>query len=282
MNEPRPFPSPIHAALLTVMGLFLSGAVATAISDWMSPTAALGFGTAVGLGVTGALGAASIPPPHGPRVGLRGFALRNLLPILLLVPTAFLASEVDNVMKALLPAPDAAQVVQDVLDKVPTNTELALIETSVVAVGIVPLVEEWFFRGVLQQGLVGTVGPRLGIALTALLFAFGHGLGESPQSFAASFAQMSVVGLVLGYLRHATGSILPSTLLHAAINGLGVVSLAMPSALAIPGYDAPGPHTPLALLVPSFLAVSLGLWLLARERPEPVPPVPLASGHIDD
>jgi membrane protease YdiL (CAAX protease family) len=282
MSEPRPFPSPVQASLLTVMGLFLSGAVATAVANWMSPTAALGFGTAIGLGVTGALGAASIPPPHGPRVGLRGFAWRNLLPILLLVPTAFLASEVDNVMKALLPAPDAAQVVQDVLDKVPTNTELSLLETSVVAVGLVPLVEEWFFRGVLQQGLVANLGPRFGILLTALLFAFGHGLGESPQSFAASLAQMSVLGLVLGYLRYATGSILPSTLLHAAINGLGVVSLAMPAAIAIPGYDAPGAHTPLALLVPSLLAVSLGLWLLARERPEPVPPVPLASGHIDD
>jgi CAAX prenyl protease-like protein len=146
----------------------------------------------------------------------------------------------------------------------------------------VPLVEEWFFRGVLQQGLVGSLGPRLGILGTAALFAFGHGLGSSPQAFAASVAQALVLGLVLGYLRHTTGSILPSTLLHAAINGLGVVSLALPTVLAIPGYDAPGAHTPLALLVPSFVAVAIALLLLRRERPEPIPAVPLASGPLDD
>jgi len=282
MNEPRPFPSPLPAALLAVMGLCLTTAVGATVSDWTSPIAAYGFGATIGIGVTGALGAASIPPPHGARVGLRGFAWRHLLPILLLVPIAFLAKEVGNVMQALLPAPDAAQVAQSTVEQLPTDTELSLLETSVVVVGLVPLLEEWFFRGVLQQGLVGTLGPRLGVLVTALLFAFVHGIGTSPQAYAASFAEILVIGLALGLLRHATGSILASTLLHAAINGLGVVSLALPSVLVIPGYDAPSAHAPLALLVPSLLAVGIALWLLARERPVPIPSVPLASGRVDD
>lgn len=283
MSDPRPFPSPFQAALLTLMGSFFAGAVLLAAAEWMSPTSALGLGTAVGFGVAGALGAASIPRPHGLRVGLRGLSARHLLPILLLLPTVLLASEIDNVVKALLPAPDAPQVAQETLDKLPTDTRFALLETAVVAVGLVPVVEEWFFRGVIQQGLIASAGVRGGILLTALLFAVGHGgPGISPQSWAALVAQTLALGVVLGYLRHATGSILPPILLHVGVNGLGVLSLALPELIAIPGYNAPGAHTPLALLVPSVLAVALGIWLLSRETPEPPPPLPMTTPHLDD
>lgn len=282
MNVPRPFPSPFQAALLTLMGSFFAGAVLLAASQWMSPTSALGLGTVVGFGVAGALGAASVPRPHGVRVGLRGISRRHLLPVLLLLPTVLLAREVANVVAALLPAPDAPQVAQEILEKLPTDTRFALLETAVAGVGLVPVVEEWFFRGVIQQGLVATAGVRGGIFLTALLFAVGHGgPGISPQSWAALVAQALVLGLVLGYLRHATGSILPPILLHVGINGLGVLALALPALIAIPGYNAPGEHTPIALLVPSVLAVAAAIWLLSRETPEPAPPISLAAEPED-
>lgn len=283
MNPRPPFPTPFQAVLLTLMGSFFAGAVLIVASEWMTPTGALGLGTAVGLGAAGALGASNIPPPHGARVGLRGLHARHLLPLLLLLPMALLASEIDNVVRVLLPPPDAPQVAQQVLERVPTDTGLSLLETVVVVVGLVPLVEEWFFRGVLQQGLIASSGVRGGILLTALLFAMGHGSpGASPQSWAALVAQALLLGLLLGFARHQTGSILASVFLHVGVNGLGVLALALPGLIVIPGYNAPGAHTPLWLLIPSIAAVTLGIVLLARETPPPIPdPPPQVDGDTD-
>jgi membrane protease YdiL (CAAX protease family) len=271
----KPFPTPLQAALLTLMGSFFAGAVALVAMEWTSPTVALGLGGVLGLGAAGVLGAANVPPPHGARVGLRGLAARHLLPLLLLLPIALVASEVDNVVKVFLPPPDAPQIAQDVVEKLPTDTSLALVETLVVAVGLVPVLEEWFFRGILQQGLVASVGARGGIFLTSLLFAMGHGSpGVSPQSWAALVAQALVLGLVFGFARHVTGSILASILLHVGVNGLGVAALALPGLLVVPGYNAPGTHTPVAVIVPALLAVAAGLALLARETPPEIPAAP--------
>lgn len=283
MSEPLPpFPTPFQAALLTLMGSFFAGAVLLVASEWMTPTAALGLGTAVGLGAAGALGATNIPPPHGPRVGLRALHARHLLPLLLLLPVALLASELDNVVRVFLPPPDAPQVAQQVLDRLPTGTGLALLETVVVVVGLVPLVEEWFFRGVLQQGLVASAGVRGGVFLTALLFAMGHGSpGVSPQSWAALVAQTLLLGLLLGFVRHQTGSILASVFLHVGVNGLGVLALALPGLIAIPGYNAPGAHTPVWLLLPSLVAVAAGVVLLAKETAPPIPDPPLQAVEED-
>lgn len=270
-----PFPTPFQAALLTLMGSFFAGAVLLVASEWMTPTAALGLGTALGLGAAGALGATNIPRPHGARVGLVGLRARQLLPLLLLLPVALVASEIDNVVRVFLPPPDAPQVAQQALDRLPTHTGLAVIETVVVVVGLVPIVEEWFFRGVLQQGLIASVGVHGGIFLTALLFAMGHGSpGVSPQSWAALVAQALLLGLMLGFARHQTGSILASIVLHVGVNGLGVLALAAPALIAIPGYNAPGDHTPLWLLLPSVASVVLGTVLLARETPPPIPDPP--------
>ncbi len=275
-QQPQPpFPTPFQAALLTLMGSFFAGAVMFVASEWMTPTAALGLGTAVGLGAAGALGAANIPRPHGARVGLRGLGARHAVPLLLLIPVAFLASEIDNGVRVFLPPPDAPQLAQRVLERLPTDTGLAVVETLVVVVGLVPLVEEWFFRGVLQQGLVASAGARGGIFLTALLFAMGHGSpGVSPQSWAALVAQALLLGLLFGFARHQTGSVLASVVLHVGVNGLGVLALALPALLSIPGYNAPGSHTPLWLLLPSAACVLLGIFLLARETPPPIPDPP--------
>lgn len=282
MTTMRPFPTPLQAALLTLMGSFFAGAVAIVASQSMSPTAALGLGTVVGFGLAGALGAASIPPPHAERVGLRGLAARHVLALLLLLPIALIASEVDNVAQALLPAPDAPAIAQETRDKLPTDTQLAMIETAVVAVGLVPVIEEWFFRGVVQQGMIAVAGVRGGIFWTATLFAVGHGApGMSGPAWLALFAQMLVLGLVLGFARQATGTILAPILIHVGVNGLGVLAMAFPDWIAIAGYNTPGAHTPLLWLAPSAIAVGIGLALLARERPEPAPPLPPQPASSD-
>jgi len=272
-EAPRPFPSPLAASLLTMMGAFFTTAIALMVSDWASPTAAVGIGTVLGLGGAGLLGAVNIPPPHAERVGLRGLRRQQLLPLLLLLPIALLASEVDNVVTALLPAPDVQPEVQEAVDTLSSDTRLALLETALVGVGLVPVVEEWFFRGVVQQGLVATMGAAGGIFVTALFFALGHGAGLTPQAWVALIAQTLVLGLTFGYARHKTGSLLAAILLHIGVNGMGVAVMAAPQIVAVPGYNAPGAHTPLLVLWPALVSVAAGIWLLSKAIAPEIPVV---------
>ena len=272
MTPPAGYPGPLQAALLTLLGVFLALLVAASVAPLVTPTAALGLAAVAGLGTAGALGASGIPRPHGARVGLRGLRLRHLLPLLLLLPIALLASEIDNVVLAAFPAPDAPQIAEEVRTKLPTDAGLALLESLLVAVGLVPVVEEWFFRGVIQQGLVARLGARGGVLLTALYFALGHGApGLSPGAWVGVMAQSFAFGLVFGFARHKTGSILASLFLHVGVNLAGVLALAYAGSVAIPGYNAPGAHTPAALLLPAAAAVAVGLALLARD---PTPRIP--------
>jgi membrane protease YdiL (CAAX protease family) len=88
---------------------------------------------------------------------------------------------------------------------------------------VVALPEELFFRGYLlrrlEQGYPPArrfLGGGIGVALllSALLFALGHVLVDgNPRRLAVFFP-----GLLFGWLRSATGSILAGTLVHAASN----------------------------------------------------------------
>lgn len=82
------------------------------------------------------------------------------------------------------------------------------------------LVEEWLDRGVLWVALRHIVSPSTTILCSAMLFAFSHGwnggvLLELPHRFA--------VGLLLGWVRHRTGSLLPAIAGHATLNLLAVL-----------------------------------------------------------
>jgi hypothetical protein len=88
---------------------------------------------------------------------------------------------------------------------------------------VVALPEELFFRGLLLGRLEQALPPSrrvLGggigwaLVLSALLFALGHVLVDlDPRRFAVFFP-----GLLFGWMRSATGSIMAGTLCHAAAN----------------------------------------------------------------
>lgn len=91
----------------------------------------------------------------------------------------------------------------------PQPLTLALSQLLVVA-----LPEEFFFRGYLQGRLAVLLRPMVYLPLQAALFALGHLLviGE-PGTLAVFFP-----GLLFGYLRLRTGTVLAGTLLHALCN----------------------------------------------------------------
>jgi len=78
---------------------------------------------------------------------------------------------------------------------------------------IAPVVEELIFRGVIMAGFIRNYKAVYAIFFSALLFALFH---LNPWQFPATF----LLGLMLGWLRIRTGSILACIAGHAIHNGI--------------------------------------------------------------
>lgn len=68
--------------------------------------------------------------------------------------------------------------------------------------------EELLFRGVIQAGLEGLIGPAAALAAASLLFGLAHALT------AAYFFLTLLMGLYLGWLYQATGNLLVPMMVH--------------------------------------------------------------------
>jgi uncharacterized protein len=83
---------------------------------------------------------------------------------------------------------------------------------------IAPIVEELIFRGAIMSGFSRIYHPVFAIFFSALLFALFH---LNPWQFPAAFA----LGLILGWIRIRTGSVLACIAGHAIHNGLVFLSV---------------------------------------------------------
>ena len=135
--------------------------------------------------------------------------------------------------------------------------------------GIEPLLEEWFFRGILQQGSRDRLGTVGAVVWVAFLFAGYTALGSAGtgSEWVAVGAQSFCLGLVFGYVRVATGSLLGPVLIHAAINALAVVGSSL---FPIAGFTGAGAHTSPAILLAAALSCGAGVWLLELRPPPEV------------
>lgn len=98
---------------------------------------------------------------------------------------------------------------------------VALLALFAIVLG--PVFEELVFRGFLQPLLSRTFGLVAGILLTAALFGCLHG---PEYSWAWQYVlAVSLAGVVFGILRAKTNSIIPSTIMHGAYNGVFVVAM---------------------------------------------------------
>jgi uncharacterized protein len=107
---------------------------------------------------------------------------------------------------------------------VPTAEEMVLGEEAVLTAETMvalfvfgaiaaPVVEEFFFRGLLYQYLRTRTGVLLGAALSSLAFALAH---LTPQLIPPLF----VMGLVLTWLAERYKSVYPAVAVHALNNGV--------------------------------------------------------------
>ena len=110
---------------------------------------------------------------------------------------------------------DAAEALTERMLNVDTFGGLLL---NLLVIALIPAIgEELTFRGVLQQALTKRCkSPHVAIILTAAIFSFIHFqfYGFLPRMF---------LGLILGYMFYATGSIWTSIGMHFLNNGTAVV-----------------------------------------------------------
>lgn len=86
---------------------------------------------------------------------------------------------------------------------------------------LAPLMEEWYFRGVLQNVVARLSGSAwAGICLSAILFGAIH--GDLPQNVPA----LTLFGAVLGFVYYRTGSLMAAVWLHAIFNAKTLLFLA--------------------------------------------------------
>lgn len=131
--------------------------------------------------------------------------------LLLGVPAALFFNGINNIFTFLLISWDVT-LPSYILPKWSSPIGLPELLLTLLVAAVVPsILEELFFRGFLMKSLYGIRGKKVAIFISALAFAFFH---NDPLFFLGPLG----VGILLGYLRKNTESVLPAILTHLSIN----------------------------------------------------------------
>lgn len=105
------------------------------------------------------------------------------------------------------------------------NDPASRIAIALFGVTLGPIIEELLFRGFLQPVLVDSLGALPGILLTSILFGAMH-LSQNADIW-QSGVLITLVGFVLGVLRHISGSTRASAITHISYNALPFLTLVL-------------------------------------------------------
>jgi hypothetical protein len=168
-------------------------------------------------------------------------------------------NELNRVIEARWPVPPDAE--QNLLESVHAGGPILRGVTGLVLVGLGPLLEEVFFRGALYRPLRKRYGAGGIVIVTAALFAVAHAQWQV-------FLPIFLVGASVGFLRAASGSLLPGVLLHATFNAVPFWSLLRRDPNGPEGVpEAPASITlTLGSLAATFLLLGLVSLLAARSE----------------
>jgi len=268
VNEPEATPLTPSAALLrgvALAALAWCGFVAVAIlaSPLLSGYTLAAFAKVVSYGGVGCLAALAPPALSSEDLGLRSFSGRWLAASVLMLPLVLVVSELDNWVRVLAPYLGLAGSSAEM--KNPDNV-LGWIELGLALVAVIPIVEEWLFRGVIQARLTSALGERRAVFASAWLFALTVSV-PSLDGVSALSAVLGtfLLGIFLGGLRARSGSVLAPILCRALMQLASVGALAVATRYPIPGFSTPEPHSPPLWVLGSALCV-LGATLLLRQR----------------
>jgi len=180
------------------------------------------FGQAVCQIAAYSLGLFGLLRVYAPETSIRQFlALRRThlgfypLALLLGAAAALPANALFEAIHQLFPRPERATEIADLFYAASPSGRI-LIAVAVMFIG--PVVEEVMFRGALFGPLLR--GNRLAttVVTTAVYFALVH-------LDIYVLLPITLVGLLLGYLRAMSGSLVPSVLLHIAFNAIPLAFL---------------------------------------------------------
>jgi membrane protease YdiL (CAAX protease family) len=118
----------------------------------------------------------------------------------------------------ILRLPDVETPFDKLLTDLPSRIGIALF-----GVTLGPIVEELLFRGFLQPVVVDAMGVLPGIFVTSVLFGALHLMQN--DFIWQSGVLITMVGFVLGVVRHVTGSTRASALTHIAYNSIPFIAL---------------------------------------------------------
>jgi len=93
---------------------------------------------------------------------------------------------------------------------------------------VAPTCEEVFFRGLVQGYLLEEGHPSLSIAVSAILFSAVHVApfhSAGPALLSAILVSALILGVIAGYFRASTGSLLPAILAHFWFNLTGYIAM---------------------------------------------------------
>ena len=147
-------------------------------------------------------------------LGLVGAVVGRILPLLVLISIVLAGSGFG--------APNAAA--PHVVGVTPSGTACWVVVALLTVVGA-PIVEELFFRGLLQGAFTRRIGAVPALFVTAIIFSFAHVLNEGPLAPLVLFP----MALVLGYLRHRTGELAAGMVAHAFFNAILFMLILVPA-----------------------------------------------------
>jgi membrane protease YdiL (CAAX protease family) len=214
---------------------------------------AIGMGALVTYGGLFALCASRFRLPPARQLALVRPPASAWLAVLFLTASIVLTSEIDNVVKSLIPP---GPVPSDV-PEAPRYFGAAL---ALVYIGVFPLAYELFFRGVLQPLATTRLGVVAGVILTT---AFSGFAASFLTALTSSGLWVLVPGLfnalILCILRQSAKSLWPAIALHAL---WGVAQIgAQYQLFGLAGFDAGGAHTPAIWVGGAALLTGVGLAL---------------------
>ena len=144
-------------------------------------------------------------------LGLRPFRLKAIWIMLATLVAYYIAA---GLFASLVLKPDQEDIGGEL--GVGNPSIVIAVLAVVMIVGLAPIAEELFFRGVALNAWAREYGVRRAIVLSALLFALIH-------ASLAAFVPIFVLGLALAVIYRRSGNLASSIALHATFNGISVL-----------------------------------------------------------
>ncbi|MFI5314299.1 MAG: type II CAAX prenyl endopeptidase Rce1 family protein [Myxococcota bacterium] len=214
---------------------------------------AMGMGALVTYGGLFALCASRFRLPPSRQLAFVTAPASAWLAVLFLAASVVVTSEIDNVVKSLLPPP----LMPAQLPEVPPYFGAAL---ALVQIGVFPLVYDVFFRGVLQPIATTRIGVIPGVILSALLSGFASAFLPAVTALGLwALVPALLNALILCILRQSAGSLWPVLALSSLWGAVQICANYQVFGLA--GFDAGGAHTPAIWVAGAALLTAVGLGL---------------------